>query len=347
MRGNLIVQEHTEQGYKVVFNTKTGAFVRSENKGVKEPFWSKAGPELLDFSITNYCTRECNFCYRQSSHLGHHMNLGDIQNIICQAKEADVLQIALGGGNPNQHPDFIKVLKLIKETGMVPSYTTNGLGLTDDILKATSMYCGAMAVSFYPPYDLEKYACLVEWVTSYHIRINLHVIIKNDTIELMTKLLKKSPPFFTKLNAIIFLNYKPIGEGLNYAVDDVDALKRFFEAANNCKSVKIGFDSCSMSGIVKWMRNIKPVFLESCEAARFSAFISEDMKMYPCSFMVGTKMYGDLRYNSLKEIWRNSLPFKSFRRKIQTNDCHGCEHEKLCKGGCLFLPEINMCTLKH
>lgn len=43
------------------------------------------------------------------------------------------------------------------------------------------------------------------------------------------------------------------------------------------------------------MKDVKPVFLESCEAARFSAFISEDMIMYPCSFMVNTDMYANLR----------------------------------------------------
>lgn len=53
------------------------------------------------------------------------------------------------------------------------------------------------------------------------------------------------------------------------------------------------------------MKDVKPVFLESCEAARFSAFISEDMKMYPCSFMINTDMYANLREMSLKQIWRS------------------------------------------
>jgi MoaA/NifB/PqqE/SkfB family radical SAM enzyme len=52
-------------------------------------------------------------------------------------------QVALGGGNPNQHPDFIEILRLTREDyGIVPNYTTNGRGLSDTVLEATRRYCG-------------------------------------------------------------------------------------------------------------------------------------------------------------------------------------------------------------
>lgn len=343
MLGDLKIVRHNSQHYRVLFNTKTGTFIRMEDKGFPEPFWCENGPELIDLSITNYCTRECEFCYRQSNHQGKHLPFIDIQRILKQAKDAGVLQIALGGGNPNQHPQFVEILRLIRESGIVPSYTTNGLGLTDKILQATSIYCGAMAVSFYPPYDQEYYLKLFEKITSYGIRLNLHVILKQDTIEMMTEWLSEAPKLFDYLNAIIFLNYKPIGGTKNFLVKDSNKLKVFFEAADKCKKVKIGFDSCSMSGIVQWMKNVRPEFLEPCEAARFSAFISEDLKMYPCSFMVGTDFYGDLHTQSLKDIWLTSKAFQNFRNRIKTNHCEGCQFDVVCKGGCQFLNEINMC----
>ena len=57
------------------------------------------------------------------------MSIDDICTIVEQAKNAGVLQIALGGGNPNQHPQFVEILRLIREAGIVPSYTSNGEGL--------------------------------------------------------------------------------------------------------------------------------------------------------------------------------------------------------------------------
>lgn len=343
MCGDLVVQRHSEQHYKVLFNQKTGAFIRMEDDGYEEPFWCRRGPELIDMSITNYCTRECGFCYRKSNPSGKHLSMEDIQEVVCQVHDAGVLQIALGGGNPNQHPHFVEILRMIRKAGIVPSYTTNGMGLTDEILKATAQYCGAMAVSLYAPYDLDYYSCLVERISSYGIRLNLHVILKENIIGMLTEWLHNPPSFFGQLNAIVFLNYKPAGREWKDAVENKNLLKQFFEAAAECRSVKIGFDSCSMSGIVQWMKGVNPVSLELCEAARFSAFISEDMKVYPCSFMVDTDQYGDLRKSSLKEIWKESAAFRSFREKVLGNNCQKCDYSKICNGGCLFLPEINMC----
>ena len=89
--------------------------------------------------------------------------------------------------------------------------------------------------------------------------------------------------------------------------------------------------------------DVSNIFYESCEAARFSAFISEDMKMYPCSFMVNTNEYGDLKRNSIREIWQNDVTFIKHREKILKNRCFSCKYEQKCKGGCQFLDCINLC----
>ena len=189
--GDLVVGEHPTQHYKTVFSQKTGFFVRLEEDGYEEPFWAEDGPELLDLSITNYCERGCDFCYRQANPLGRHMTLKDVGCVIGQAKESGVLQIALGGGNPNQHPQFVEVLRIVRENGIVPSYTSNGEGLTDDILKATSRYCGAMALSLYPPYD--RYEEIAKRIRDFGIKLNLHVILKSDTIDMLISWFKNPP----------------------------------------------------------------------------------------------------------------------------------------------------------
>lgn len=340
--GKLIVKEHPKQHYRTLFHQGTGFFVRKEDEGFSEPFWSEDGPELLDVSITNYCENGCSFCYRQSSVDGWHMPMQDMHKIIIQASEAGVMQMAIGGGNPNQHPQFIEILKSVRESGIVPTYTSNGNGLTDEILEATRKYCGAIAVSAYPPYG--RYEELTEHIRSFGIKVNLHVILKRDTIDVLIQWMKEPPRWFDNINAVIVLNYKPIG---NYAQDlviDKEKIAVFYESVSKCVSVKVGFDSCCMPGIVTWM-NVNPSLVESCEAARFSAFISEDMKMFPCSFMANTNMFGDLRKDSLIDIWRKNIHFVNHRAKILNNGCMGCKHQNLCKGGCVFLPEINQCGL--
>ena len=186
--GKIITKYFEDEHYRVLFNQKTGFFLRCEDDGFPEPRWSAHGPELIDLSITSFCQRGCSFCYRGANDTSyHHLGLDDVRNVVVQAAECGTLQMALGGGNPNQHPNFIEILRLIHKNGIVPSYTTNGEGLTDDVLRATADYCGAMAVSVYPPFDEEFYRELVKRIKSYGIKVNLHAIIREDNLALWTK----------------------------------------------------------------------------------------------------------------------------------------------------------------
>ena len=94
--GKLVIKKYPAEHYSTLFNKKTGLFVRIEDKGFPEPFWAKSGPELIDISITNYCSKGCIFCYRNSSIQGKHMIFEDYVDVIQQAQNIGVLQVALG-----------------------------------------------------------------------------------------------------------------------------------------------------------------------------------------------------------------------------------------------------------
>src|SRR5574341_1239687 len=143
----IIIKRYKEEHYSTFFNANTGFFARVEDAGFEEPFWSQHGPELLDISIANWCDKGCPLCYRKSNEAGHHMSVNDYEDVIRQAQALHVMQVALGGGNPNQHPDFCDILRLTRQYGIVPNYTTNGRGLTKQVLEATKAFCGAVAVS--------------------------------------------------------------------------------------------------------------------------------------------------------------------------------------------------------
>lgn len=346
MHGKIITQYHRNQQYTTIFNQNTGLFIRKEDKNVQEPFWAEDGPELLDVSITTYCERECPFCYRKSNREGYHISLDDLKKIVSQAKEIGVLQIAIGGGNPNQHPDFIEILRYIRDNGIVPSYTTNGEGLSDEILEATKMYCGAMAISVYAPYNESAYLELVNRAKYFGVKVNLHIILTTDTICQIIKWLKNPPQFFYNSNAIIFLNYKNVGGDLDLSIRDAALWKEFFYAVEHSSNLTIGFDSCTVPGIVSYMDGISPSLIEPCEAGRFSAFISEDLEVFPCSFLANTDCGISLRNHTLLDIWKNADLFISMRERVRENNCKNCMHEYLCHGGCHFFP-INNCLRNY
>jgi len=332
-----------KQHYSTLFNSKTGFFLRKEDPGFPSPFWSECGPELLDISITRWCDRRCPRCYRASDTAGKHMSIQDYRYLLDQVKKMPVNQIALGGGNPNQHPDFCKILQVTRhEYGIIPSYTSNGRGLTQEVLDSSKKYCGAVAISAYPPY--EDLTNAIQKLTSIGIKTNIHFVLDKESVLTAIRWLKDPPAFLSKVNAIIFLNYKPLGrlEKSVGILKESNQLIPFFNEIQKNHPFKIGFDSCCVSGLATFT-DTSPLFFDGCDAGRFSMFISEDLKAYPCSFMVHRNRGYDLKKHQVIDVWRESTEFKKIRDRSLNEKCKNCQKKEICLGGCPNWNSINLC----
>lgn len=343
-----LVKRFCDDQYTAFFNPYSGFFARIEDPGRDEIFWASHGPELIDVSITNYCDRGCRVCYRNSSRSGFHMPLSDFRNVMHEAKSAHVFQVALGGGNPNQHPHFQEILRLCREDfGIVPNYTTNGRGLTPDVIEATAKYCGAMAISAYPPYN--EVLAAVGAVSEYGIRPNVHFTLTSKSIDTALAWLESPPSFLEKVGAVIFLNFKPVGrctdEGL--LLGGSPRLGEFLQKAAKFRGgFRIGFDSCSVTGLAG-LGQTSQVCLEGCDAGRFSLFVSERMEVFPCSYMVEAGFRGvSLRDKRLVDIWSSSALFREFRLKHAADQCSACSYTSTCLSGCPLFPQVNLCEHK-
>ncbi len=135
------------------------------------------------------------------------------------------------------------------------------------------------------------------------------------------------------MNALILLLYKPIGEGkINKSLNKVDAisLKELFDELNKEHKFKIGFDSC-FTPLVKLFLPTHLFSIETCEAARFSAYISSEMKFYPCSFGSNGTEFIDLKENTIETAWHSAKIRKFVMNTI--SNCSGCVRD--CKdAGC-------------
>ena len=132
-----------------------------------------------------------------------------------------------------------------------------------------------------------------------------------------------------KLNAIIFLLFKPAGRGKNKA----DFIPYSYQIEAFCDLVlknkakcKLGMDSCLVNWVVTYqdLNSHQMMSLDTCESSRMSVYISPDMVMMPCSFS-NEKEYGvkiDEKRN-IDYIWNRSMNFKRFRSilKKQKNCC--------------------------
>ncbi len=343
-QSSLLIRHFKIERYSTVFNPITGFFARIEDSGCHEPFWSSHGPELLDISITNWCDRGCPICYANSSPSGCHMTMQNYETIMQQAQKMYVLQVALGGGNPNQHPAFPEILRLTREKyGIVPNYTTNGRGLTTEVLNATARYCGTVAVSAYFPFDETREA--INQLASWRIKTNVQFVLSASSIDTAIAWLKAPPQFLSNTNALIFLNYKPVGRGRNQnlLLRNRQKVEQLFELSGaRTRSFKLGFDSCSATGIARFT-NTSSACYDGCDAGRFSMFVSEDMKMYPCSFMAESGSGVAADDDNLLQTWQKHELFEQIRRKLRSHHCGKCMCAGACPGPCPIFEEVNLC----
>jgi len=345
--------EDTKYRYIAYFDPNTGIGARSNiidsdgNETLEEPFMGSF-PDLLDIGIMGYCEHGLSGlcaksgvqCYQEGSHIiDKHMSFEDFKSIIDQAK-GRCFQVALGGrGDPDMHPDIVKILNYAYRNQIVPNFTTSGYGLKDELLPVIKQYCGAVAVSWYR-HDITL--STIQKLVNYGIKTNIHYVISNSTIdEAIDRVTNNTFP--VGINRVIFLLHKPIGDGQTNEVLKYNnpKVKQFFELFDN-KDIanQSGFDSCGVPALVSYTKKLHKDCIESCEAARFSAYISSDFCLVPCSFEKNKKYAISLRNRSIEDAW-NSDEFNQFRLKHQSS-CKNCMNHKIC-GACPIVPEISIC----
>lgn len=344
------------------FNPETGFYLRSGilkeqdeklvDTGV-DPFMRNF-PQLIDIGVMGHCIhgkkglciKSGVQCYQNGLHTQEpNMSLENYKKIVDECK-GKTFSYALGGrGDVNKHENFKEILAYTKENGIIPNYTTSGLDLSDEEIAITKKYCGAVAISFYRSHY--TYDAVKRFVEA-GVKTNIHYVLGNNSIdEAIDKLLTDDFP--DDINAVIFLLHKPIGLGSKENVLKVDdpRLSKFFKIIDSKKfSFKIGFDSCTIPGVLNFTENVDDITFDTCEAARYSCYITSDMKMIPCSFENQNLAHAvDLKENTVQEAW-DSTAFEDFRDHFR-NSCSGCSKKSLCLGGCPITREIVLCNKKE
>lgn len=253
---------------------------------------------------------------------------------------------ALGGaGDVDTHENFEEIVKLCREYNIVPNFTTSGILMSEEKANICKKYCGAVAVSeHFADYTDKALNLLLEA----GVKTNIHYVLSNKSIDVAIERLK-SNSFKKGINAVVFLLYKPVGLGIeeNMLKPDDIRVKEFFELIDKGNfDHKIGFDSCSCSGIVNFTNNINLDTLDFCEGARYSAYIDANMNMMPCSFAnQNSDWFVNLKEHTIQEAWDSEI-FEKFRYSLR-NSCSKCSNREYCSGGCPLVNQTTLCSRKE
>lgn len=419
-----------------IFNDKTGEYIRGIDR-TDDPFMAEY-PHLIDVGLMGHCEHGRSGlcmkagikCYQDGLHVNKpNMTFENYKKIV-DWSEGRLFEIALGGaGDPDMHKNFEEVLKYTREHGIIPNFTTSGLGMTPEKAAICKTYCGAVAVSMYSrisdisfiamrertkeeektPYenidnipiifnlkntnkncyiDEPNYVInnkVFKWEYLHHIseedlngkyelyrvyeekqgpnytinaiqellkagvKTNIHYVVSNTTIDEAILRLKYNG-FPEGINAVVFLLHKPVGLGTKDDILNINdpRVEEFFELVDAGNfPFKVGFDSCSIPGVLKWSKNIDTCSIDTCEGSRFSMYITSDMKALPCSFDNQEQKYAFQLSDgtTIQDAW-NSNEFESFRKYLK-NSCPNCKNRALCMGGCPLQNSIVLCNNKE
>lgn len=125
--------------YWSLFHKHSGAKIRLYMKDIEDlstdlqqimekgstPIPVKAyAPELVDVKITDFCNVGCAWCYQNSTGKGKHATLKNIRHIAHMLKELSVFEVAIGGGEPLEHPHFLEAYQAFHFKGIQANFTT-------------------------------------------------------------------------------------------------------------------------------------------------------------------------------------------------------------------------------
>lgn len=270
-----------ESNYRAIWcNGKTLRFANDPSKPITELKY----PEFYDIKVTGNCEGKCPYCYMDSRPELHYEDIiGKTRNFFKDMTPNQLpFQVALGGGEPTSHPDFIELLRVLKEEfDICPNYTTNGMwvdnddsDVVNDILHYTKEYCGGVAVSCHP--HLDKYwSNAAELYSLNEVRLNFHLIISDK--ESIDRFVKIYEEWNEGVDYFVLLPYGTQGRAESKDIDWEYLVQKL-----PVNQSKIAFGANFYPYLLKGGHNIKVALYEPEIMSKFLDL--KDMKVYPSSF---------------------------------------------------------------
>jgi hypothetical protein len=223
----------------IVFSRTDGSKVRFSISEMSEtPSYTKgSAPELCDVKITDFCAANCAFCYQSSTTKGRHAAMDDITKVADMCRDMGVFEVAIGGGEPTEHPDFASILRSFTSRDIVPNFTTfSDKWLGDEkLVKAVSETVGGIGVSCLDAKGLDLVARISAAMMGSPVaslfrspRIMAQHVFGSVPLHVTAEFLRAA---FDQGIPVLLLGYKDVGFGANYRRHDADDAGVFLKLA--------------------------------------------------------------------------------------------------------------------
>lgn len=316
-----------------------------------------SAPISICLGITNKCNLRCKHCLASNSRYSEDLTTNEVLNIISQIRELKVLNIAIFGGEPLMRKDFFAILEALSRLKINLSLNTNAILITKKMASRLSRYpikvytvsldgsCAKVQDPFRGKGSFEKN---IEGIRNL-VQEKCNVVISTTVSRFNYKDLENIVLLGRTLgaNKVRFNNVVYLGNAICYQdslIIKAEEKFRLLEEINILKDRFGDFLTGSLFEICNIMDEIRnnpkevfPLKIHSCGAATIKCAILPDGWVTPCEIIWDAKA-GNLKNQSLYDIWHNSSVMKVFREPLEIRgddvpECNGCRYLRLCYKG--------------
>lgn len=285
----------------------------------------------LHIEIASECNERCVHCYIPHGCKTKMINSVLFYRLVKEAREMNMINITLSGGEPLMHPEFISFLKKCRELDMSVNVLTNLTLLTDEI---------ALEMKNNPLLSVQT--SIYSMTPSIHDSITKVKGSFERTKTALLKLKESGIPLqiscpIMKQNLDTFRDVITFGEenGIPVSVDYVifasyDHSNCNLENRLSLEEVGQAFDKQKSKEYIEALRKLAKEKLSLgendpiCTICRYYICASAEGKAFPC---IGwqKKIVGDLNTQSLKDVCENSKEIQDLKR-VKRNEFPHCVH---------------------
>lgn len=168
-------------------------------------------PDSVDLKITDYCDAGCAYCHERSTKKGQHGDKNYILSIL-EGLPAGV-EIAIGGGNPLDHPELTEILQEMRLRGLIPNITVNEVHVIQKKYNQQIRHLKEKSLIFGIGVSLGNLGCYTVDAMRGLDDVVYHVIAGvNEPFDIIRN----------RPDKVLILGYKQHGRGLKFYSPDVD-----------------------------------------------------------------------------------------------------------------------------
>ena len=216
---SIVCRKDSEYDYWTLFNAEDGTKVRMSFDG-KAKVTKASAPELVDIKINDYCPFACKFCYQDSTKDKGHSVIS-YYSLAKVFKELKVFEVALGGGEPTMHPEFVRILQYFRNDGIVPNFTTKNLKWLRDPNEFNPILesAGCFAFSADNSAQIDELGTLLDYNKIKHERATIQIVMGTLNSWEFDNILKACYENRFKLT---LLGFKEVGRGVGFKPQKYD-----------------------------------------------------------------------------------------------------------------------------